>query len=190
MYIFISLSMIQEILKEKIIARDFYISRIQKYLGAPVIKVLIGQRRVGKSSILKSVIAHLSEEGTIRRENFFYINKESPYCDHIKTYEDLKHSFEEWKKQTSEGKIFIGIDEVQDITGWEKFVNGYLSVYQENAEIFITGSNSFLLSGELATYLTGRYVEFPIYPLSFNEFCLFKKVPKDKENFLEYLKYG
>lgn len=69
-------------------------------------------------------------------------------------------------------------------------MNGYLSVYQEKAEIFITGSNSFLLSGELATYLTGRYVEFPIYPLSFAEFCIFKKAPETKENFLEYLKYG
>lgn len=182
--------MIQEILKEHIIDRNFYISRIKKYIGAPVIKVLIGQRRVGKSSILKSVIAHLLKEGIVKSGNFFYINKESPYFDHIKTYDDLKRAFEEWKEQTDGGKIFIGIDEVQDIQGWEKFVNGYLSVYQENAEIFITGSNSFLLSGELATYLTGRYVEFPIYPLSFDEFCLFKKAPQSKENFLEYLKYG
>ena len=182
--------MIQEILKENIIERNFYINNIKKYLNAPLIKVIIWQRRVWKSTILKSVIKYLYETKTIDKNNFFYINKESPYFDHIKTYDDLKSEFEKFKKTLKVWKIFIWIDEVQDIKWWEKFVNGYLSIYSEQVEIFITGSNSFLLSWELATYLTGRYVEFPIYSLSFEEFCIFKKSIKSKDNFIEYLKYG
>ncbi|MDD2566268.1 MAG: ATP-binding protein [Candidatus Gracilibacteria bacterium] len=182
--------MIQEILKENIVERDFYMNNIKKYLDTPLIKVLIGQRRVGKSTILKSIIKYLYQTKDIIENNFFYINKESPYFDHIRNYDDLKKEFEEFKKNTKPGKIFIGIDEIQDIEGWEKFINGYSAIYGEQAEIFITGSNSFLLSGELATYLTGRYIEFPIYSLSFEEFCIFKKESRTKDNFIEYLKYG
>ncbi len=182
--------MIQEILKENIIERIFYIDKIKKYINSPLIKVLIWQRRVWKSTILKSIIKHLYESNIIEENNFFYINKESPYFDHIKNYDDLKNEFENFKKNTWKWKIFIWIDEVQDIVGWEKFVNGYLSIYQEKVEIFITWSNSFLLSGELATYLTWRYIEFPIYTLSFEEFCIFKKEEQTKNNFIEYLKYG
>lgn len=107
--------MIQEILKESLVDRDDYIRNIKRYIGTPLIKVLIGQRRVGKSSILKSVIQRLVREASIPVENFFYINKESPYFDHIQTYEDLKTTFETWKTQTVVGRIFIGIDEIQDI---------------------------------------------------------------------------
>lgn len=181
--------MIQEILKEKIIERDFYLENIKKYLNTPLIKVLIGQRRVWKSTILKSLIKYLYENKKINENNFFYINKESPYFDHVKNYEDLKLEFEKFKKNIKNWKIFIWIDEVQDIFWWEKFVNWYLSIYQEEAEIFITWSNSFLLSWELATYLTGRYIEFNIYWLSFEEFCIFKNCQKSKDDFIEYLKY-
>jgi len=182
--------MIKEIFKENIIDRDFYLSNIKKYLKTPLIKVLIWQRRVWKSSILKSIIKYLYEDNSIKEENIFYINKESPYFDHIKNYEDLKLEFEKFKKNIVNWRIFIWIDEVQEIENWEKFINGYLSVYQEKVEIFITWSNSFLLSWELATYLTWRYIEFEIFPLSFKEFCIFKNSESSKNNFLEYLKYG
>ncbi|MDR2415986.1 MAG: AAA family ATPase [Candidatus Peribacteria bacterium] len=79
---------------------------------------------------------------------------------------------------------------MQDIQEWERFIRGILAEYQEKAEIVITGSNGFLLSGDLATYLTGRYIEFPIYPLSFSEFCIFKQVSETREEFTTYLKYG
>jgi predicted AAA+ superfamily ATPase len=154
-----------------------------------LIKVIIWQRRVWKSSILKSIIKYLYKENIIKEENFFYINKESPYFDNIRNYENLKEEFEKFLKNISDWKIFIWIDEVQDIENWEKFINWYLSIYGEKAEIFITWSNSFLLSGELATYLTWRYIEFPIYWLSFDEFCIFKDTNKWKDSFLEYLKY-
>lgn len=182
--------MITDILQEKIIHRDAYLEHISGYYHAPIIKVLIGQRRVGKSTILKSVIQQLVENQSIKKENIFYINKELFECDHIKEYDDLKSEFAKFLSSTTSGRIFVGIDEIQEIRGWERFVNGLLSQYGENIEIFITGSNSFLLSGELATYITGRYVEFHIFPLSFAEFCIFKDAERTKENFLEYLKYG
>lgn len=182
--------MIFDILNEKIIPRDFYLNQIYSYLNSPLIKVLIWQRRVWKSTILKSIIQKLYNEKTIKLENFFYINKELFDFDHIKNYDDLKWEFEKFLQNKKEWKIFIWIDEIQDIVWWERFVNGLLAKYWENIEIFITWSNSFLLSSELSTYITWRYIEFNIFPLNFDEFCIFKKEEKTKENFLEYLKYG
>jgi predicted AAA+ superfamily ATPase len=184
------ISMIQEILKEQLIVREEPMNFIKKFLHTPLIKVLTGQRRVGKSSILKLFMQELYQSKAIPKENFFYINKENTDFDYIKTYEDLKKAFQEFSEKTVSGRIFVGIDEIQDIPYWEKFVNGILAKYGDKAEIFITGSNAFLLSGDLTTYLTGRYIEFPIYPLSFSEFCIFKKETESRENFLEYLKYG
>jgi len=119
--------MIQEILKENIIDRNFYISHILKYINSPLIKVLIWQRRVWKSTILKSIIKHLYNSNSIKENNFFYINKELPLYDHIKNYEDLKKEFNIFLKNTSEWKIFVWIDEIQDIIWWEKFINWLLA---------------------------------------------------------------
>jgi predicted AAA+ superfamily ATPase len=181
---------IQNILNEKIISRDFYLNKINSYFNTPLIKVLIWQRRVWKSTILKNVIQNLVNRKEIYVENIFYINKELPFFDEIKEYDDLKNSFWEFIKKTKSWKIFVWIDEIQEIQNWEKFVNWLLAEYQENIEIFITWSNSFLLSGELSTYLTWRYIEFEIYPLSYSEFSVFKKEEKSKKLFLEYLKFG
>ena len=181
---------IQKILQENIIDRDFYLNRINKYLNTPLIKVLIGQRRVWKSSILKSVIQKLVENSEILIENIFYINKELPVFDDVKNYDNLKEKFEKFLQNKKEWKIFVWIDEIQEIIGWEKFINALLADYWENIEIFITWSNSFLLSWELATYLTWRYIEFNILPLSYSEFSIFKNEEKSKKLFLEYLKFG
>lgn len=182
-------NMINEILNEKIIERENYINKIYSYINSPLIKVIIWQRRVWKSSILKSIIQKLYKENTIKKENIFYINKELFDFDHVKNYEDLKKEFWIFLNKTVKWKIFVWIDEIQEIKNWEKFINWLLAKYNENIEIFITWSNSFLLSWELATYITWRYIEIQIYPLSFKEFCIFKKSEETKENFLEYLKY-
>lgn len=182
--------MVLDIIKEEIILRNFYLEKINSYLGSPLIKVIIGQRRVWKSTILKSIIQKLYTEKKINIDNIFYINKELFNFDHIKNYEDLKNEFRDFLKKKKGGKIFVWIDEIQEITWWEKFVNALLAEYQEDIEIFITWSNSFLLSWELATYITWRYVEFDIYPLSFSEFCEFKNDYPTKDNFIEYLQYG
>ncbi len=181
--------MIDEILNENIIERDFYLEKLKRYIWSPVIKVIIGQRRVGKSYILKNIIQFLVKNKSFKKENIFYINKELPKFDNIKTYEDLKKVFKEFSKNKKNDKIFIGIDEIQQIKGWEKFINGILAQYKNEIEIFITWSNSFLLSSELSTYIAGRYIEFFISPLTFDEFCKFKNSSRDKQNFLEYLKY-
>lgn len=180
---------IQEIIDESLIDRPYYTNKISKYLWSPLIKVLIWQRRVGKSSILKLMLQKLYKQG-LHQNNIFYINKELPLFDHIKTYEDLKNEFQSFLWTIEEGRMCIWLDEIQEILWWEKFVTGILAQYQEKVDIFITWSNSFLLSGELATYITWRYIEFSIFSLDFQEFCVFKKGEKNKENFLEYLKYG
>ena len=148
-------------------------------------------RRVGKSSILKSLIQNLVNKGSFPKENIFYVNKELIDFDWIKDYHDLEHCFQDFL-QTADTtqRIFIGVDEVQDIVGREKFINSCLAKYQQKAEIFVTGSNSTMLSSDLSTYLSGRYVEFKIFPLSFEEYSLFTKKEKSKELFFEYLKLG
>ena len=180
---------IEKILNEKIIDRQFYLDKIKSFLGSPLIKVLIWQRRVWKSTILKSIIQKLYKNNEIKKENFFYINKELILFDHIKNYDDLKNEFLEFLKIKKDWKFFVWIDEVQEIEWWEKFINGILAEYAWESEIFITGSNSFLLSWELSTFLTWRYIEFNIFSLSYSEFSIFKNEVKSKELFLEYLKF-
>ena len=174
-----SLSLIQEILREKIITRSYYMDMIEQYYSVPLIKVIIGQRRVGKSTILKSIIQSLVSSHRIPASNFFYINKEILAFDHIRDYSVLSHEFTLFMQTVDTGRIFVGIDEIQSIVGWEKFINSILAQYQDRIEIVITGSNSTFLSSKLATLLTGRYIEFHVYSLSFSEFCLFKNSSKN-----------
>lgn len=180
--------MIKEILKEKIIERKFYLQQIENFLDTKIVKVLVGQRRVGKSYILKLLIQKLSKKISIN--NFFYINKEDLTWDSVKTYQDLQIEFEKFLKQIDENKkIFVWIDEIQEIKDWEKFITHLQTKYQ-NIEIFITWSNSDLLSWDLATKLTWRYVEIEIFPLDLKEFSIFKQEKISKQLFLDYLKYG
>lgn len=183
--------MIEEILNSKIISRPFYQEKIKKFFWAKLIKVLVGQRRVGKSYILRNIIQYYAKENNIPKNNIFYINKEYSIFDNIKDYESLKELFESFLKNADiKSKLFIAIDEAQEIIWWEKFINSKLLEYWNNAEIFVTWSNSNMLSSELATLLSGRYIEFEIYPLSFSEFCNFKWVESSKQEFYEYMKYG
>ena len=180
--------MIKEILKEKIIERKFYLQQIKNFLDTKIVKVLVGQRRVGKSYILKLLIQKLSKKISIN--NFFYINKEDLTWDSVKTYQDLQIEFEKFLKQIDENKkIFVWIDEIQEIQDWEKFITHLQTKYQ-NIEIFITWSNSDLLSWDLATKLTWRYVEIKVFPLDLKEFSIFKQEKISKQLFLDYLKYG
>lgn len=180
--------MIREILKEKIIERKFYLQQIKNFLDTKIVKVLVGQRRVGKSYILKLLIQKLSKKISIN--NFFYINKEDLTWDSVKTYQDLQIEFEKFLKQIDENKkIFVWIDEIQEIQDWEKFITHLQTKYQ-NIEIFITWSNSDLLSWDLATKLTWRYVEIKVFPLDLKEFSIFKQEKISKQLFLDYLKYG
>ncbi len=170
--------------------REVYLQRIDKYLDNNLIKVVIGQRRTGKSYLLRQIIKKLIEKG-VNRKNIFYLNKEIVDFDEIQDYMDLKKLIDVYKKQLKvKGKIYYFLDEIQEIEQWEKIVNSLSQDYKNKAEVFISGSNSHLLSGELSTFLSGRYVEFEILPFSFVEYCQFLQKARDKKSFLEYLSSG
>ena len=170
--------------------RADYTDKIYRYVGNRLIKVLVGQRRTGKSFILRQLLNKLIESG-INRNNTLYINKEYTDFDFLKTYQDLDDFVKFYKRNLNiSGKIYLFIDEIQNIEQWERFVNSYSQNYVEAYEIFISGSNSNMLSGELSTLLSGRYIEFEIFPFSFTEYCGILHKEYSKQNFITYMESG
>ena len=151
------------------IKRDLYLKQIEPFIDKPLIKVITGIRRSGKSVILKLIKEDLLERG-IGESQIIYLNFESLEFSDIDTAEKLYFYIKE--RIIKNKKSYILLDEIQEVNSWEKAVNSFLADF--NADIYITGSNSRLLSSELATYLTGRYVEIHLYPLSFSEYLRFK----------------
>ncbi len=171
--------------------RSEYLNTITKYIGNKLIKVLVGQRRVGKSYVLRQIMNYLITVKGINPQNIFYVNKEFTAFDEIKSSTDLDSLFNYYRRQFSlTGKIYIFLDEVQNILNWEIFTNSYSQDFTSEYEVFITGSNSNLLSSELASMLSGRYVEFEIFPFSFFEFVGIKNLTVSKDNFLVYMQSG
>jgi len=167
-----------------------YADKIFAYTGNRLVKVLIGQRRTGKSFILRQLANRLVDNG-IDKKNILYINKEYTDFDFIANYTDLDNFVKFYKNQLNvSGKVCLFIDEIQNITGWEHFVNSYSQDFAREYEIFISGSNSNMLSGELATLLSGRYVEFEIFPFSFSEYLGILQKENSKQNFIEYMESG
>jgi predicted AAA+ superfamily ATPase len=170
--------------------RTEYTGKIFDYIGNRLVKVLVGQRRTGKSYVLRQIISKLIENG-INPYNTLYINKEIIDFDFLSDYKSLEDIFRLYKSAVKPlGKIYLFIDEIQTIDGWERFVNSHSQDYSEACEIFITGSNSRLLSGDLATLLSGRYVNFQIFPFSFEEYVQIKNLEINKSAYLEYFKSG
>jgi len=172
----------------ELIERKIYLKKIEEFIDKPVIKVLTGMRRTGKSSLIHIIIKRLKTEK--KRASIIYINKESLEYEFIKDYKTLYEYVSSKVNKNQENYIFI--DEIQEIEGWEKAISSFLS--DRLGDIFISGSNAHLLSSELATFISGRYIEIPVYPLSFKEFLEFRKrniKPIDVEKeFNNYLKYG
>ena len=168
--------------------RNFYLNKILAFVNKPVIKILTGIRRCGKSYLLRQVIDELQNRG-IKNKQIIYINKELLTFDFIKNYEQL-HSYISQEFKNVKGKKYIFIDEIQEIAEWEKAVSSFFA--EEEYDIYITGSNANLLSSEMATLLSGRYVEFHLFPLSFDEFLNFrnKEIKHNENEFYLYLKYG
>lgn len=170
--------------------RKEYIQKLVDYQQSKLIKVLVGQRRVGKSHILRQYIQHLINQG-VNPINTLYINKEYTDFDFIEKYQDLDGFIKLYiKEKKVKGKIHVFIDEVQRIEGWEKLINSLSQDYTKEFEIIITGSNSDLLSGELSSLLSGRYVQFLILPLSFEEYVSFTNVEANRTNYMHYLQSG
>ncbi|MBS6396449.1 MAG: ATP-binding protein [Clostridiales bacterium] len=171
------------------IDRPLYMDKIMPYVGTPFVKILTGIRRCGKSTILKMIMDRLEHEYQVPAERIVSYRFDSM------EYEDLtaRQMYTELKGRLSEnGKTYFFLDEVQEIQGWEKVVNSLASDY--DVDLYVTGSNSRMMSSEISTYLTGRYVAFRIYTLSFEEYLNFKshyaQVDDPKAELADYIRLG
>jgi predicted AAA+ superfamily ATPase len=160
-----------------IIIRETYLSKIRPFIGKGIIKVLTGIRRGGKSVLLEQIRDEINSPNTV------FLNFEDLGNQHLCEYNAL-HDYVCEKIGGGNEKFYLFFDEIQEVEGWEKAINSLRVKY--NADIYITGSNSRLLSGELATYIAGRYVSFAVYPFSFAEFSSVNS----KYTFDDYIQYG
>lgn len=165
------------------IRRQSYIDKIEKYLGKETIIVLVGQRRVGKSCILKMI---RDDKKSDSGNNVIYIDKEKWQYDAIQTYKDLNEYIERY--WVNDKHNYILIDEVQDIEEFERSVRSFRT--EPNTDIIITGSNARMLSNELSTLIGGRYKEIYIQSLSYNEFLEFHNLSDNDESLSLYIQYG
>lgn len=168
------------------IRRETYLSQIRPFINQDIIKVLTGIRRCGKSVMLELIQNELQGMG-IDKARFLFINFESNAVKYVRSAEETYQYIKKSAEQREE-KIFLFLDEVQELDGWEKMINSCMIDF--NVDIYITGSNAKLLSGELATYLGGRYVEFHIYPFSFSEVRQAQPDVDQNELFKRYLVRG
>ena len=171
----------------EMIKRENYLSRIRGFYESDLIKILVGIRRCGKSVILEQIIEELKESGC-DDNHIIYINFEYIEYEELKDYKKLNKYIK--NQLLDKNKYYIFLDEIQKVENFEEVVNS-LRASTNNISIFITGSNSKLLSQELSSVLSGRYVLFNIFPLSYKEFIeLSKKKPKDEETFWDFVKWG
>lgn len=167
----------------KIISRPKYFDRIKPFIKKSIIKVLVGQRRTGKSFFLKWLQNEVLS--TDKKANIIYLDKELYKYDFIKREKDL---FKYLQKRISNNYNYIFIDEVQEINGFEKVLRDLIN--RKNIDIYITGSNADIFSGDLATFLSGRYIEIKVNPLSYNEFLNFHNLKNNEDSLTDFLKYG
>ncbi|WP_315324439.1 ATP-binding protein [Fusobacterium pseudoperiodonticum] len=172
--------------------RELYIEKIKPFINKDIIKVLTGIRRSGKSVMLKLIMEEL-KQNKIDEKQFININFENLINRELATADKL-HEYILKKASEIKKKCYIFLDEIQEVKDWEKCINSLRVNEEYDFDIYITGSNAKLLSGELSTYLAGRYVEFVIYPFSFKEFLeTLKSIQQDvstREAFQKYIKFG
>jgi predicted AAA+ superfamily ATPase len=179
-----------DIIPELGFLRSGYTAKIADYMGNRLIKVLVGQRRTGKSYVLRQVAKNLIDSG-VPAVNTLFINKEFTEFDFLTNYKELDELIKLYKSELKPvGKVYIFIDEIQNIDGWEKVINSYSQDYTASYELFISGSNSKMISTELASLLSGRYINFAIFPFSYSEFLGITKSEQSKESYLQYMSSG
>ncbi len=167
--------------------RNLYLKKIAPLIAKPVIKVITGMRRVGKSCLMQLIIEDLKAQ-YIEKKRILYISKESLEYDFINDYKAL-YSYVRQQFQNIHDLKYLFVDEIQEIRLWEKAVTSFFS--EGDIDIYITGSNAHLLSSEIATLISGRYIEIPVFTLSFDEFLLFRGRNENlQDEFTAYLKFG
>ena len=167
-----------------------YLNAIKSYCHNTLVKVIVGQRRTGKSYILRQIANDLIAND-VHPHNIFYLNKEYIDFDFVNHYTDLEQLIKYYQVTLKpQGKIYLFLDEIQNITQWERLVNSYSQDFTQSYEVFISGSNSKMLSGELATLLSGRYVNFEIFPFSFKEYTGITQQNCNKESYINYIQSG
>ena len=169
------------------IIRPQYMDMLKTYRDVPLVKILAGIRRCGKSTILEMLRNDLMENG-ISPDHIISMRYTSEDFDDKMTDKEMYLGIK--KQMNDDGRYYLLLDEVQEINGWEKAVNSLLE--NTNTDIYVTGSNSKLMSSEISTYLTGRYISIPVYTLSFAEYLDFKKSDSrsPKELLNEYVRFG
>ena len=170
------------------IKRELYLNKIRPFIDSDLIKVIIGIRRCGKSVLMKQIISEIKEKH-VDDAHIIYLNFEDLQFSFIENGMDLYRYIKD--KIQDEGKYYLLFDEIQNVNNFEKAINSFRATL--NCSIFLTGSNGKLLSGELATHLSGRYVSFRIMPFSFKEMRKVKDISKDRvseKDFMEYLNFG
>ena len=167
----------------KTIERTQYLEKIEPYIGKQIIKVLVGARRVGKTTIMQQLSRKIEKKD--KKANIIYINKEYYEFKHIKNDEDL-YSFVNSKIKKQKNN-YIFVDEIQEI---ENFELALRQLFVKEHDIYCTGSNASMLSGDLATHLSGRYIEFKISSLSYSEFLQFHNLSNTNETLLKFIRYG
>ncbi|MCF8296528.1 MAG: ATP-binding protein [Saprospiraceae bacterium] len=168
---------------ESAFIRKKYLEKVKPYIGKDIIKVLTGQRRVGKTTILKQIIDLVENENNNAKT--IYINKENKDFQHIKTADDLFQHIKSNLSKTKKNYVFI--DEIQEI---QEFEIALRQLLVEGIDLYCTGSNAKMLSGDLATHLSGRYIEFHINSLSYSEFLQIHKLENNNETLNKYIRYG
>ena len=169
------------------ILRPAYIEAIRPFIGQPLVKILVGVRRCGKTTIFAMIVNELIQQGIPKEQ---IIQRRYTEMD-IPADISAKGMYNDLRSQINTGdKYYLFLDEVQEVPGWEKAVNSLLE--SMDVDIYVTGSNSKLMSSEISTYLTGRYVSIPVYPLSFHEFLDFKAGDTRQPNELleDYIRFG
>lgn len=170
---------------KKYIKRPLYLKKFEPFINKDIIKVIVGQRRVGKSYMLFQIMDIIKANN--KSANIIYINKELHEFDEIQNYKDLLKYIES-KSGKAKKRNYLFIDEIQDVEKFEKALRSLKATGKY--DMYCTGSNANLLSGELSTYLSGRYIEIDIHSLSYNEFLTFHNLKETSESFLKYIKYG
>lgn len=173
------------------IKREFYMEKVRGFIDKPIIKVLTGIRRCGKSMLLQLLHDEFISR-SVPEEQIIYLNFESLQNADIQTYMDLYQTIRS-RVRGIRGRAYILLDELQNVDGWERAVNSFLVDF--DCDVYVTGSNAKLLSGEFATHIAGRYVEIRVYPLTFREYLIFAAESgspglSTEQHFWNYLRYG